>query len=298
MAEKAPVVESTDRVHSEPAASSANGKPKPNKPKARVAPPAPKSKPTKIFPTDRTNHASQLQMARGYAIASGPERKAVTNADVAKLVDMQDTTVAMSNAFFVDIGFLQKSDTGFIPASELFDFDHAFQWNAETAALKLSPLIERSWFMQLLLPRLRFHNSMEEREVLELLASESKAAPQHRKQLIMLLDYAVVSGLIQRENGSVRINQNGSSGTAVPSSEPKRNSVQMETPASSVQPSTNSPLAAALFPGGANGAVHFNISVQVNMAELSGWQPDRIATFFAGIAQVLAARGKTEDASK
>jgi hypothetical protein len=30
------------------------------------------------------------------------------------------------------------------------------------------------------------------------------------------------------------------------------------------------------------------------MAEMAGWQADRIASFFAGIAQVLAAKGSIE----
>ena len=42
------------------------------------------------------------------------------------------------------------------------------------------------------------------------------------------------------------------------------------------------------------GLVQFAVSVRVDMAELSSWRPDRIAAFFAGIAQVLAAKGDVE----
>ena len=42
------------------------------------------------------------------------------------------------------------------------------------------------------------------------------------------------------------------------------------------------------------GLVQFAVSVRVDMSELSTWSPDRIAAFFGGIAQVLAAKGKVE----
>ena len=40
--------------------------------------------------------------------------------------------------------------------------------------------------------------------------------------------------------------------------------------------------------------MQFHVSVRVDMKEFSGWQPDRIAAFFGGIAQVLAAKGTVE----
>ena len=36
------------------------------------------------------------------------------------------------------------------------------------------------------------------------------------------------------------------------------------------------------------------MSVNVTMSEMSGWQADRIAALFAGVAQVLAAKGNVE----
>ena len=42
------------------------------------------------------------------------------------------------------------------------------------------------------------------------------------------------------------------------------------------------------------GAVSFQVGIQVDMQELRGWEADRIAAFFSGIAQVLAAKGGLE----
>ncbi len=42
------------------------------------------------------------------------------------------------------------------------------------------------------------------------------------------------------------------------------------------------------------GFVRVAVSIRVDMAEFSGWKLERIAAFFAGIAQVLAAKGNVE----
>ena len=51
---------------------------------------------------------------------------------------------------------------------------------------------------------------------------------------------------------------------------------------------------ATTFSTPVEGIVQFNVSVKVNMQEFAGWQPDRVAAFFNGIAQVLAAKGAIE----
>jgi hypothetical protein len=43
------------------------------------------------------------------------------------------------------------------------------------------------------------------------------------------------------------------------------------------------------------GAVQFHVAIRVSMQEMSGWTPDRITAFFAGLAQVLAAKKGTEE---
>jgi hypothetical protein len=261
------------------------------KPKVKALPP-PKPKAKQVLATDRITCPKQLDILRAYAIASGPENKPVTNTHVAALVKMQPTTVSMANAFFTGIGFLQKTDAGFLPSQDVVNFHRAYEWNPESAPMKLAPLVERSWFMQALLPRLRFQNSMEEREAIELLAEASAAGLHHRNQLQMLLDYGEAAGLIQRENGIVKINKSAAQAASPPEQQPTAQPAATDQPKPQGAPRAG--LAGALFPSSADGMVQFHISVRVNMAEFAGWQPDRISSFFAGIAQVLAARGKSE----
>ena len=57
---------------------------------------------------------------------------------------------------------------------------------------------------------------------------------------------------------------------------------------------TRSSAVATMFTQPTEGVVQFHISVKVDMAEFADWSPERITAFFAGIAQVLAAKGKLE----
>src|SRR5258708_6814325 len=77
------------------------------------------SKPTKSLPSERITFSRQLDILRGWAAASGPLRKAVSNNEVAKIVDMQPTTVSMLNAFFASTGLLVKTEGGYVPAEEV-----------------------------------------------------------------------------------------------------------------------------------------------------------------------------------
>lgn len=39
-----------------------------------------------------------------------------------------------------------------------------------------------------------------------------------------------------------------------------------------------------------DGGITYDVSINVSMAEMQAWSPDRIASFFSGLARVLAAK--------
>jgi len=59
-----------------------------------------------------------LDILRGWAAASGPLRKVVNNIEVAKVIDMQPSTVSLNNAFYSSVGLLNKSEGGYAPAED------------------------------------------------------------------------------------------------------------------------------------------------------------------------------------
>lgn len=109
----------------------------------------------------------------------------------------------------------------------------------------------------------------------------------------MLLDYLAAAGLVQRDGNQIKkgpvnvVNVSASIG-------PQTDAAPAKQEPTSELPSTKVPLVPSLF-GTTEGAVNFHVSVRVDMGEFANWKPDRIAAFFAGMAQVLAAKAKVED---
>jgi hypothetical protein len=244
-----------------------------------------KQKPKKILPTHRISFPKQIDLLRAFAIASGPTGKPVSAADVSEIVKMHPNTISFSNAFFVDAGFLQKSGSGFMPSQEVVNFNLAYQWNPEIAAQKLAPLLQETWFGQLLIPRLGFRR-MTENEAIGALAEAASADPEYRGQLKMLLAYLEKAGLIAQEGDMIK------EGTAIAASQTERSPSSSAITERDPAPKTTS--ISTTFSQPTEGVIQFHVSVKVNMNEFSGWAPDRITAFFGGIAQVLSAKGAME----
>lgn len=287
---KKPQANTTGTTHAAPP----KAKPQEAKKEKRESKPAPKpavsSKPTKFLPTDRITFSRQLDILRAWAAASGPLGKPVTNNDVADIVKMQASTVSMANAFFSSIALLTKTEAGYIPSQEVLAFLRNYEWSPETAAQKLAPAISKAWFAQELLNKLAF-GPLTEDECIQDLADASAAGPDYRGQLRLLLEYLAASGLIQRDGNQVKkgnVNMTAASAAATNEAPPPMPKPENQTQdLSKTMPS--------LF-GTTEGQVQFNIAVKVSMGEFANWQADRIAAFFGGIAQVLAAKAKIEKA--
>jgi hypothetical protein len=261
--------------------------------------PAPKKegkKPTKVLPTVRIAFTKQLDVLRAFAAASGLSNKLVTLQEVSEIIGLASTTISLANPFWVDVKFLNRTEgQGFTVANELTEYAHAFEWNRDTAAHKLAPLLSRQWFWEALEPRLRF-SELSEDDAVTILAEKSTAGPDYKSQLKMILEYLDAGGLITKANGLVALVRNAPTGAqAAPAPAPEEK--QAATPEGKKQTGGRSGVSTN-FDQGAHG-VSFDISVRVDMSEFGGWQPARIQAFFNGIAQVIAAKGAMEqDSSK
>ena len=254
-----------------------------------AASPKLKTRPTKILPTDRINIQKQLELLRAWAAASTPSGKAVANGEVAEMVKMQASTVSLANPFFASIGLLIKSEGGYIPSPDVIAYHRAAEYS-DNPSHKLAPLMRDSWFGMALLPKLSFR-PLSEYEALAVLHDTATASNDYRPQIKMLLEYLIAGGVAQRDGDFIKaakpIFEFGPSGNPPPE-QPR--STESET---SVPAKQNVATAYAASP---EGGISFHISVKVNMEQFATWQPDRITSFFAGIAQMLAAKAKIEGA--
>ena len=242
-----------------------------------------KVKPLKPLPTDRLVFPKQMDCLRGYAAKSGPEGKPVKLADVAEIVKMHQNTVTLVNPFFYAIGLIQRGESGgYIPAPEVVNYARAYDHAPQTAGHKLAPIISASWFAQELMPKLAFR-SMDEQEALGDLIG--LAAVGSKPQLRMLLDYMETAGLIQRDGTRImKAVSQPASGTQKEPPPPKGTADQKDGRSFQSLQEGDKP----------GGSIGFHVDIQIEMAEISSWKPDRITAFFSGLAQVLAAKRGSE----
>lgn len=262
------------------------------KAKAKPGPKPAGERPTKYLPTPRITFSKQLDILRAFAAASGPTGKVASNDDVAKIVKMNASTISLANPFLASAGLITKTDGGYIPCAEVMSFLRAYEWSPDTAAQKLATVLAKTWFAEELLSNLAF-GPMALDDAIKDLAEASNAAPEYRGQLEILLDYLAAAGLIQRDGTQIKRGALAMS-TIAANREEATPSKQEDATTPPPEPRTMPTAAVPSLFGTTEGAVNFHVSVRVDMGEFANWKPDRIAAFFGGMAQVLAAKAKVE----
>jgi hypothetical protein len=178
-----------------------------------------KAKPLKVLPTDRVGFEKQLAVLRGYAAASGPDKRPVSNSDVASIVGIHAGSVSNCNPFFADCGLVVREAGVYRPADEVFEYANSYNWDAGGAAEKLAPVLSATWFADTLFPKLAFR-ALTKDEAIKFLAEEAKATPNYRDQLSMLLEYLAAAGLVIVEGNLV--SKKAGAKMAHPPSEPTK----------------------------------------------------------------------------
>lgn len=164
----------------------------------------PKSRPVKNLPTDRLSFEKQLNVLRGYAAASGPEKKAVGNNEVSQIVGLHAGTISNCNPFFAEAGLLIRDGQKYRPSEEVIAYASSYQWDQEKAVSKLASVLDVTWFAQTLKPKLSFRSFTKD-EAVAFLAEEAKASPEYKVQLEMLLDYLSAAGVIAAEGNMIAV---------------------------------------------------------------------------------------------
>jgi hypothetical protein len=203
---------------------------------------------------------------------------------------MSHTTVALATPFFVQVGLLARADRGrFTPAAEVKEFATAYQFTPDVASHRLGPLLRKSWFAQVIIPKVAVLNR-DHGEILGDLATAAGTSAEHAAQLSLLVDFAVAAGIVGREGTQItKARARAEEPSSAPAAE--QDSVRPESAGvGSTRPGVNS----GFINDSDAGLVKFHIDVHVNMADFATWRPERISAFFQGIAAVLAAKGRME----
>ncbi len=251
---------------------------------------APDRASNKKLPTYRVGFPKQLDALRAYAVLSEGGTKPVRYPNVGEIIKVHEANVSSMNPFFLENGFIEKQAAGMLPNPALLEYSRAHSWNPDTAGAKLAPLISKTWFGEAIQQRLLFR-AMSEDEAVEALASVSMAGPDAKPQLKMLLEYCELAGLVRRENGQLIATSRNQEQPAQPAA---RTEAVHTAAASSPQVERKQTFFGSGPAAPAEGGINFQVSIKVDLAEMKGWSADRIAAFFGGMAQVLAAQDKKD----
>ena len=114
-------------------------------------------KPTETLPSDRTTSEKMVDSIRAFVAASESVGGPVNNKQAGEVIGMSENTIVVTNAFFCDVGILNRVASGKFEVSQAArDYAQALEWKNEDAGEKLKPLFAEKWFSKTLLPRLRF----------------------------------------------------------------------------------------------------------------------------------------------
>lgn len=163
-----------------------------------------KHRPRKALPTDRATFSKQLDVLRAAAAASGPDRKPLSNEEIAKVVNIHFGTVSNCNPFFLESGLMTRNKMQNIPCDEVFAYADRYKWDQDKAGHKLAPVIKKTWFCSTLVPKLNYRE-MSIDEAVGFLADEAGATPEYKAQLVMLIEYMRVSGIVTVDNNIVSL---------------------------------------------------------------------------------------------
>jgi hypothetical protein len=178
----------------------------------------------------------QIETIRAYAaVFAANGGLPVTNEQAGEIVGLSGSTISQTNGFFNDIGLVTRADdgSGFIPSSEVVEYNNACQWDLSEARAKLRPIFERTWFYRCLVPRLQLA-PISQAICLSLLAGESKAQDEHKERLLNLVGFLEAAGIVSISGGNISLLQQKSSS-------PQKTEEHKTPAATIVQPKENDP---------------------------------------------------------
>ena len=168
----------------------------------------------------------------------------------------------------------------------MVDYARALDWGRDDAATKLAPAIRATWFAQTLGMHLKMR-SISVTEAIQKLAEEAAAGKEYQAALRMCVEYMEVAGIVRRNGDQLQLaTVNETPPQADPAPETMEEEMTAEPSARPARPSVVSG-----FPQpSSGGSIRLAFDVTVTMAEMATWDATRISAFFAGVAQVLAAK--------
>lgn len=154
-------------------------------------------KPRQTLPSDRLSFERQIDSLKAFASQAMVHDGVVTNKQAGDVVGVAETTIVVTNAFFTEIGLLERIGNGqFRTNSLMSEYAHAIDYQAPSPGHALKPLFEKQWFAKTLLPYLGARDVSRD-EAVRILAQSCGASKKYEGNVRVLLDFMGYVGVVE-----------------------------------------------------------------------------------------------------
>lgn len=257
---------------------------------------AQRSRPTRVLPTDRVKFDLQLEILRTFARLSAGKRP-VNSEQIASALKVSTNTAALSNAFFVECGWLSRVGRGQYVATEpAVQYNRRMEFAATTAATTaaavelLAESARTSWYWEVLEPNLTA-GRMSKNEVLVILATEANASEEHRPQLENILNWMAFLNLIETDGESMVATEAaldaGDTEPAQADAEGDTDLMPKYGQGASDKPEDRRPGVGRVNSSG-DVVIAFSTDLRLTGEDLASLSPDQIRALFEGLGMVTS----------
>lgn len=243
-----------------------------------------KTRPKFPVPTDRMKFDTQIQALRTICKASDNGSKPVDAETMASLMGLSAATAPLNNAFYIDLGLVEKAGKGeYKPSETALQFTNKWAFNKEEAPALLAPAFQSSWFFAPVKQKLELDGEATINQLVETLAMRAGTDDSYSTQYTFLLEWLKFVGLITIDSNTVRLT---STDISIAEPEPDGDTV-VEFTTTPVQEAPRND-ASRMLPAASPPVVSFSVDVSLTAADLAELSPEQIRTLFEGVGQIQA----------
>ncbi len=242
-------------------------------------------RPGRPLPTDRMKFEMQVNALKAFGTQSDYGKRAVGGEDIAPRLGLTPATAALNNAFYMDVGLIERESKGrYKPTEHVIDFAREHSFDAEKAGKRLASVLKQTWFYQ----EVAREPSTRD-QLVRLLARAADTDKDREAQLSMLLDWLAYAGLTREENGVItalgHAPTDQSARNEPPGSEPESEGTTGDASSTADRDEVEgktSPLAPSLL--------SFDVRFSLTAEDLAKLAPEQITALFSAVGGVVAAK--------
>jgi hypothetical protein len=261
-----------------------DGPPPPAPPSQGRAPS--KARPSYPVPTDRLKFEKQVEALRVVAVASNNGQQPVGADRMGSMMRIANTTAALNNAFFVDVGLLTKAGKGqYLPTDPTLEFQRKYSFDKAAAPQLLRSAFVGTWFHEAVHQRLTISPATKQ-DLVATIADIAGTDASYATQYGHLLEWLAYVGLLHfNEDGTARLLDSDSSPTSEEAYAEGGDNLEDEQVVEVIEPEEP-----VVQPQDSQAVVSLTLQVNITADDLTKLEPEQITALFQGVGAVASVK--------